>query len=163
MSKIEKLKTKYVDSGQLQLRTFNNFVEHDNTPTKKYVDYMCEIYQHKRDFRVILKTIKRFNELLPYIENKDIYSDEYKSNYNRLIEVIEKAENDKEEKSFIRDEHVKVLLDNEDFILLNYNARKEYHKNSTNLCSEGSLKILWTFTILIYMILSFVISTIAPV
>ena len=43
MSKIEKLKTKYVDSGQLQLRTFNNFVEHDNTPTKKYVDYMCEI------------------------------------------------------------------------------------------------------------------------
>ena len=48
MSKIEKLKTKYVDSGQLQLRTFNNFVEHDNTPTKNMLT-ICVRYINTKD------------------------------------------------------------------------------------------------------------------
>ena len=80
MSKVEELRVKYPYVTKV---TFNKFVESDKTATKKYLDYMLKIWS-TRDITgayvtvaLIIETISSFEELLPYVDNKDVYSKEY--------------------------------------------------------------------------------------
>ena len=130
MSKVDDLKKRYPEVSNA---SFTKFVETDTTPTKKYLDFMLKTWEDRKisgPYRTtgsIIKDVIKFNELLPYIDNKDIYSKEYYGNYQKLIDIIEIAEQSKEEKSFVKEDHINVLLETEEFILL----QPKTHKGST--------------------------------
>lgn len=135
MSKVDDLKKKY---PQVSPASFTKFVEADTTPTKKYLDYMLKTWEDRKilaPYRTtgsIIKDVNKFNELLPYIENKDIYSKEYYGNYQKLIDIIEIAEQAKEEKSFVKEDHINILLETEEFILLQPKTHKGSMKYGAN-------------------------------
>lgn len=99
--------------------------EGDETPTTKYLSYMCNMWYVTRKDRIskpkssseLVKYVRLFDELLPYIQNKDIYSPYYASWYN-LQDVVDTALEEKTQKEFVREDHVDVLMENDDFILV---------------------------------------------
>ena len=117
MSKVDKLREKYSVTTQ----TFNKFVKVDETPTKKYLEYMLKMWTQKNgsipSSSVLIEYVLKFDELLPYIPLKDIYHHEY-TNFEFLVAMVEKAEEVKEEKTFVREEHCEVILENEKTILV---------------------------------------------
>ena len=135
MSKVDDLKKRYPEVSNA---SFTKFVEADTTPTKKYLDFMLKTWEDRKilgPYRTtgsIIKDVIKFNELLPYIENKDIYSKEYYGNYQKLIDIIEIAEQAKEEKSFVKEDHINVLLETEEFILLQPKTHKGSMKYGAN-------------------------------
>lgn len=135
MSKVDDLKKKY---SQVSTASFNKFVEADTTPTKKYLDFMLKTWEDRkisgphRTTGSIIKDVMKFNDLLPYIENKDIYSKEYYGNYQKLLDIIERAEETREEKYFVKEDHINILLETEDFILLQPKTHKGSMKYGAN-------------------------------
>lgn len=135
MSKVDDLKKRYPEVSNA---SFTKFVEADITPTKKYLDFMLKTWEDRKilgPYRTtgsIIKDVIKFNELLPYIENKDIYSKEYYGNYQKLIDIIEIAGQTKEEKSFVKEDHINVILETEEFILLQPKTHKGSMKYGAN-------------------------------
>lgn len=115
MAKVDVLIEKY--KGQISARTINALNDGDTTKTKKYLDYMCKLWLDVRRAPQVIKPVMEFDNLLPYIENKDIYHSDY-SDVDFLFETIENAKELKEEKTFNKEEHVDVLIENENYILL---------------------------------------------
>jgi hypothetical protein len=115
MSKVDTIIEKY--RGVIQTRTINSLNAGDTTPTKKYLEYMCKAWLQTRNAREVIRIVMLFDELLPYIKNKDIYHSYYSTTKN-LYEVVEKSLEIREEKTFIKDEHVDILIENDDYILL---------------------------------------------
>lgn len=104
--------------------------EGDKTPTTKYLDFMCNMWNITRGCSdrpststQLVKTVQKFDELLPYIKNKDIYS--YKG-WGHFLKVVEDANETKMEKEFVRETHVDVLVENDDYILV----RPKTHRGS---------------------------------
>lgn len=115
MAKVDKLIEKY--KGRISARTINALNKGDETETKKYLEYMCKLWLDVRSSPKVVKWVKEFDELLPYIENKDIYHSDYLSS-TKLLETIAIAQEVKEEKTFVREEHVDVLIENDRYIML---------------------------------------------
>ena len=134
MSKVDDLKKKY---PAVSSASFAKFIEADTTPTKKYLDFMLRTWEDRKilgPYRTtgsIIKDVIKFNELIPYIQNKDIYSKEY-GDYQKLIDVIEIAESIKEEKSFVKEDHINVFIETEEFILLQPKTHKGSIKYGAN-------------------------------
>ena len=63
------------------------------------------------------KYVSEFDELLPYIDNKDIYSSSY-DGYGMLVNTVEIAKELREEKTFVKEEHVIILLETDDYLFL---------------------------------------------
>jgi len=61
--------------------------------------------------------VKRFDFLLPYQTNKDIYSNDF-SNYRLLVEMNDKAQIVKDDKTFVREEHANVLYEDNELIMV---------------------------------------------
>jgi hypothetical protein len=120
MSKVDELRAKY---PVVIAATFKKFVESDKTPTKKYLEYLLKSWINRESNQCpptttgLIELVKSFDELLPYIENKDIYSKDYCNIFN-LRTVIYRAEETKEEKTFVREEHVLVLDETDEYIFL---------------------------------------------
>jgi hypothetical protein len=120
MSKVDDLRIKY---PVVTSATFKKFVEADQTPTKKYLEYFLKSWINRESNQcpsttnALIELVKSFDDLLQYIENKDIYSKDY-YDISLLKVVVARAEEVKEEKTFNRDEHVCVLEENDDYILL---------------------------------------------
>jgi hypothetical protein len=120
MSKVDELKLKYEG---VVARTFNKLAEADITPTKKYLDYLLRSWSLRgyndcpSTTDALIDLVNKFDELLPYIDNKDIYSKDY-TNLTLLKKAISRAEEVKDEKTFIRDEHIIVLHETDDYLLL---------------------------------------------
>lgn len=120
MSKVDELRIKYPKVTKV---TFNKFVDADYTPTKKYLEFMIKTWVNKPSLTfnlntsLIVNVVKKFDTLLPYIENKDIYHKDY-ADFSLLIRVIENAETLKDEKTFVREDHANVLVENDRYILL---------------------------------------------
>ena len=135
MSKVDDLKKKY---SQVSTASFSKFVEADTTPTKKYLDFMLKTWEDRKisgPYRTtggIIKDVMKFDDLLPYIENKDIYSKEYYGNYQKLLDIIERAEDTREEKYFVKEDHINVLIEAEEFILLQPKTHKGSMKYGAN-------------------------------
>lgn len=126
MSKVDTLRETYVGNGKpLKTRSFNILNEGDTTPTKKYLEYMCSVYPQISNARRIIDEIKLFDSLLPYMKEKDIYSPIYRDISN-LFEQNEKAQEIKDEKSFNREEHVDVIHETDEYIIV----RPKTHKGS---------------------------------
>lgn len=115
MAKVDELIEKY--KGRITPRTINSLNNGDETKTKKYLEYMCKLWLDVRSAPSVIKSVKEFDELLPYIENKDIYHPYY-TLYSNLLNTLKAAKDIKEEKTFIKEEHVDVLIENDDYTLL---------------------------------------------
>lgn len=121
MSKVEELKEKY---PKVSSSTFNRFVDADKTTTKKYLDFMLNAWEgrktsvYHRTVSTIIEYVDKFDKLLPYIQNKDIYSKEYYTDFRKFKEIVILAEETKDEKTFKREEHANVLLENDTYLML---------------------------------------------
>lgn len=121
MSKIEDLKQKY--SG-VSDASFKKFVNADATPTKKYLEFMLRTWEERktspqyRTVGTIINYTNKFDNLLPFIENKDIYSKKYSGDLFCLIDVVKVAEEIRDEKTFLREEHVSVLMETADTLFV---------------------------------------------
>jgi hypothetical protein len=120
MSKFEKVKEQYPLVG---LSVITKLYNEDWTQTKKYFPYMVKLWNtrkisgHTFSADKLLKTMRQFDELLPYMGDKDISASKY-SDISGIERAILKALDVKEEKTFVRDEHVIVLDETEDYIFL---------------------------------------------
>lgn len=120
MSKFEKVKEQYpLVTNATLLKLYNE----DRTSSKKYFPYMVKMWDGKKmmgesfSSATLVQRVIQFDELLPYIKNKDIYSEAY-STFSKLTEAITAAEIIKEEKTFNRDEHILVLEETDEYIFL---------------------------------------------
>ena len=141
MSKVDELRAKY---SKITNATFNKFVEADKTKTKKYLEYYCKVWSEKHQYNFpgtsaeLIYIVKDFDAHLPYVENKDIYSDYY-TNVKNLYTTVEKATELKEEKTFVKEGNVEILEENDSYILLRpltYKASVKYGAN-TKWCTSG--------------------------
>lgn len=141
MSKVEELRAKYPTVTQV---TFNKLVDADKTPTKKYLEFLLKMWANKNETGCpsssvqLIEVVKKFDVLLPYIENKDIYAKEY-LRYNALKNIVDKAEQIKEERTFVKEEHAVFYKETENYIIL----QPKTHKGScrygagTKWCTTG--------------------------
>lgn len=121
MSKVLELREKYKNISDYMFDKLNSG---DKTKTKKYLEYMLKIWCNKKDceyssnsFMKLVNAINDFDSLLPYIQNKDIYHPDYHK-FSNLRLVIDKAIIEREEKTFIKEDHVNVLYETEDYLLI---------------------------------------------
>jgi hypothetical protein len=133
MSKVDDLRKKY---PKVHNSTFERLVEGDTTPTKKYLEYMLLLWTCKRgstSFTTsqLIKEVKRFDSLLPYHKNKDIYSSDY-IYFSYLVRINDSSENIKDEKTFNRDEHANVIFEDDDYLFLEPKTHKGSLKYGSN-------------------------------
>jgi hypothetical protein len=121
MSKVTDLREKYPKVTEV---TFKKLVNGDNTPTKKYLEYMLKMWTLKiagkhniPSSEALIKEVNLFNDLLPYNPNKDIYSPLY-NHFNDLKTSNVKYWDVREEKTFVKAEHISVIYEDDDVILL---------------------------------------------
>lgn len=118
MNKVLILREKYPKVGK---QIFESFVDGDKTPTKKYLGYMLKMWVNKKgqsySSNKLITLVQNFDNLLPYIENKDIYSVFYES-FPNLINTLVSAEILKEEKTFNKLEHINVIYEDENVLFL---------------------------------------------
>jgi hypothetical protein len=135
MSKVDDLRNKYKSVSN---SSFSKFEEADFTPTKKYLEFMLKTWEDRKTegpYRTtgsVIDAVNKFHNLIPYIENKDIYSKEYYGNFGKLIDVIGVAEVVREEKNFNKEEHINVLLEASEFLLLQPKTHKGSIKYGAN-------------------------------
>jgi hypothetical protein len=135
MSKVDDLRNKYKSVSN---SSFSKFEESDLTPTKKYLDFMLKTWEDRKTegpYRTtgsIIDAVNKFHNLIPWIENKDIYSKEYYGNFGKLTDVIEVAEVVREEKNFNKEEHINVLLETDEFLLIQPKTHKGSIKYGAN-------------------------------
>ena len=121
MSKVDELRAKF---SKVNNATFIRMVQFDFTGTHKYLEYMLKNWLYERTQRgmnytitQLLNEVKRFDELLPYHTNKDIYSQDF-SDYRKLVQMNEKAQTVKDDKTFVKEEHVDVLYEDDEVIMV---------------------------------------------
>jgi len=111
----------------------NALAEGDKTPTTKYLEFMYKVwsktrslpsYQKPKTTRELIKYVNEFDKLLPYMEIKDIFH--YQNAWVGLVNAIGIAQEKKTDREFKREEHIQVVVENDDYLLL----RPITHKGS---------------------------------
>lgn len=163
MSKIKTLKEKYHNIPET---TFDMFVEGDPTKTKKYLQYFLEIWTNKKynncpnSVSALIGYIHAYDKLLPYIEvgGKDIYNSKF-LDVEILEKIILEADQVKESKNFIREDHCDILIENDNYLLLRpktFTGSLKYGAN-TKWCtasktSESTFNRYYRDGLLVYLI-----------
>ena len=120
MSKVVELRAKFPKVTNV---TFIKMVEFDFTGTHKYLEYMLKSWISRNGYGMnhsitqLFNEVKRFDGLLPYHVTKDIYSQEFNS-YPKLVEMNDKAQIVKDDKTFVREEHANVLYEDDEMIMV---------------------------------------------
>jgi len=119
MAKIDTLRSKFSNMTE---QTFNRLFNGDNTPTKKYAEFLLSSWNKKgtsygglKGVDDYIRLVNSFEELLPYIDNKDIYS---YPDIPSVVSAVKIAEVEKSEKSFNKNDHIMVIDETEDYIFL---------------------------------------------
>lgn len=134
MSKIDELRVKY---SSLKPDTFNRLVNGDETPTKKYSEFLLKSWSDRnsngcvRTIDALIKLVKQFDEVLPYIQDKDIYDKKY-SYIPKLKGVVEIAAEEKDSKGFKREDHVEVLYEDDNILFVVPKTHKGSLKYGSN-------------------------------
>ena len=132
MSKVDELRAKY---PKVTNAVINKFIEGDKTKTKKYLPFMLKTWVDRTseitNSTHLVQLVNMFDELLPYIENKDIYHKDYGS-ITHFLSVLNDAMVDKEENTFNRDEHAEVIEETDDYILLHPKTHRGSLKYGAN-------------------------------
>lgn len=152
MSKIDELRVKY---SSLKPDTFNRLVNGDETPTKKYSEFLLKAWSNRvnngcvRTIDNLIDLVSRFDILLPYIVEKDIYHKSY-LNINTLKNVVTCAEEEKESKTFDRSDHVEVLYEDDEtlFVIPKTHKGSLKYGASTRWCtaSKGQPQVFKDYT-----------------
>lgn len=130
MSKLDDAIKKY---PRIKTTVIQAFYDDDPTKTKKYFDFMVAAYSTRNWYYTsenakyygydmitkpkLIKLILRFNSLLPYLENKDIYSDHYRTLRN-LENAVENAADAKSDSEFTREGNIDVISETDSYIML---------------------------------------------
>jgi hypothetical protein len=120
MSKVDEIRTRF---PKVTNATFTKMVEFDFTGTHKYLEYMLKSWVSRNEYSMnhsvtqLFNEVKRFDGLLPYHVTKDIYSQEFNS-YPKLVEMNDKAQIVKDDKTFVREEHANVLYEDDELIMV---------------------------------------------
>lgn len=122
MSKINELKQRYPRVSQVTGLKFNDA---DTTPTKKYLEYLFKMWTRKLDKLVsissaeaLISEVELYDSLLPYnTEHKDIYHKEFLS-FTFLKNVNQHCLHLQEEKTFRREDHIKVVYEDDEVLML---------------------------------------------
>lgn len=122
MAKVDQIREKFPRITEV---TFNKFVNGDTTPTKKYLEYMCRMWLKKleglqpiKSAEYLISMVENFDELLPYnTVSKDIYSNFFVT-VSALQSYVDSFRQIKEDKEFKRDEHVDVLWETDDYLMV---------------------------------------------
>jgi hypothetical protein len=121
MSKVDEIRLRF---PSVNYSTFTRLVSGDTTPTKKYLEYMLKVWVSRGTNNnpmctssQLIKEVIRFDGLLPYHANKDIYSSDFK-NYSAIVRLNDLAETVKDDKTFVREEHVNVLYEDDELIMV---------------------------------------------
>lgn len=141
MSKVQELREKYPSITQV---TFDKLVNADKTPTKKYLEFLLKMWSNKTDTgcpnstNQLVDLVRKFDEHLPYIENKDIYAKDY-LRFTALKSIVERAEQVKEEKTFVKEEHANFYKETDTYIMLEPRTHKGScrYGASTKWCTSG--------------------------
>jgi hypothetical protein len=120
MSKVDEIRTRF---PKVTNATFTKMVEFDFTGTHKYLEYMLKSWISRNEYGMnhnitqLFNEVKRFDGLLSYHVTKDIYSQEFNS-YPKLVEMNDKAQIVKDDKTFVREEHANVLYEDDELIMV---------------------------------------------
>ena len=122
MSKVDELREKYRRVSDV---TFSKILAGDKTPTKKYSDYMLRMWTlklegvtHIPSAEALIREVNLFDSLLIHNTiNKDIYSTTFRS-YNSLVHINKEVGEIKDEKSFNKDEHIVVIYEDDNFLMV---------------------------------------------
>lgn len=119
MAKKEELAKKYPSVAK---NFVERFYEGDPTKTKKYFEYFLKTWTNRHQqvhftSPKLIEMVRSFDELLPYIDNKDIYHKDYQR-VEDLMNALVEAEVKRMSKDFIKSEHVQILDETENYILL---------------------------------------------
>jgi len=120
MSKVDEIRTRF---SKVTNATFTKMVVFDFTGTHKYLEYMLKSWISRNEYGMnhsitqLFNEVKRFDGLLPYHVTKDIYSQEFNS-YPKLVEMNDKAQIVKDDKTFVREEHANVLYEDDELIMV---------------------------------------------
>lgn len=136
MSKVEELKQKYPRVSQV---TAQKFINMDTTPTKKYLEYMFKMWTRKLDRLVsipsaeaLITEVKLYDSLLPHnTDYKDIYHKDFWS-YNFLKNLNLKCQEIKQDKNFNREDHIKVVYEDDEVLMLEPITHKGSLKYGSN-------------------------------
>jgi len=134
MSKVDDLREKY---PSVTTPAFNKFVMSDKTPTKKYLEFYLKTWTNRKtnncppNTATLIYLVDKFDELIPYISNKDIYHKDY-SNIFVLKNCVSEAEQVREEKTFVKEDHVFVLDETETYILIHPKTHRGSLKYGAN-------------------------------
>ena len=105
--------------------TYRKLFGGDFTPTKKYFEYMLKMWYSKIEKKqsipsaeALIQEVKLFDSLLPYNnEYKDIYSENFRS-FNFLKAINQKYFEVKQEKSFVKADHISVIYEDDEVLML---------------------------------------------
>lgn len=100
----------YLDTNQISKEDFDKLVSFDPTPTKKYLEKMCEWYKEGVEMYEFQEPIKKFHRLLPKLEQKDI---NHYGEFDEFVQEMEHIESKTSIKKAIT-KRIKVILENED-------------------------------------------------
>jgi hypothetical protein len=120
MSKVDEIRLRFPKVTNV---TFTKMVGFDFTGTHKYLEYMLKSWISRNEYGMnhsitqLFNEVKRFDGLLPYHVTKDIYSQEFNS-YPKLVEMNDKAQIVKDDKTFVREEHVNILYEDDEVIMV---------------------------------------------
>lgn len=135
MSKVDELRVKY---PRVSEATFTKLVGGDRTPTKKYLEYMLKQWTVKLERKqnitsaeALIIEVNLFDSLLPYNDKKDIYSPEYNF-FSNLKSSNEKYWEIKEEKTFNRDDHARVVYEDDEILFIEPKTHKGSLKYGAN-------------------------------
>jgi hypothetical protein len=136
MAKVDELREKY---PQITKATFTKIVNGDKTQTKKYMEYMLKVWVFKMEGRqtissvdVLIKEVKRFDELLPYNQHtKDIY-DRQLLVFDDLRKLNDELSMIKEDKSFNKEEHANIIFEDDNYIFVEPKTHKGSLKYGAN-------------------------------
>lgn len=136
MSKVDELRVKYPRVSEV---TFTKLVGGDKTPTKKYLEYMLKQWTLKLERKQnitsaesLILEVNLFDSLLPYNnEYKDIYSENFRS-FNFLKTINQKYWEIKEEKTFNRDDHARVVYEDDEILFIEPKTHKGSLKYGAN-------------------------------
>ncbi len=162
MSKVDELRVKY---PRVSEATFTKLVGGDRTPTKKYLEYMLKQWTVKLERKqnitsaeALIIEVNLFDSLLSYNDKKDIYSPEYNS-FSNLKSSNQKYWEIKEEKSFNRDDHARVVYEDDEILFIEPKTHKGSLKYGANTrwctASKGNPNTFESYTkrgCLVYLI-----------
>lgn len=116
------IKSKYVDSGKIDIDTFDRIVNSDPSKTKKYVEWMVrQVINNPSRISHIIDMVIQFNQLVLKNKIKGEESDIYRYDIESLDNIIDKysvVKSRSEKEKEVLDKDVQVVFENDKMLII---------------------------------------------